>query len=405
MKFNLINYSRVFCACQHCHFSFVRFSLVGGVVIFGSVCGRYHRIVASAEKDILATKTYSFFSFRKDDAIWRWWKTVIGTLHIHFQRTNSLDFILITIRAFDVCVNSRSGEKAHFNLCAQHFLVYFESIRLSVFRSHHYLLNGCWRLGRATIYVFFSSFFFFESHSNPSFTALSPNGAVHSNQFRNGFRCFLVFGQFELIDWLTLIDNRFQNILSDSKWSSDNLSWSYTYVCICVIAKWMRCTNSLVDHFPFQYHSLQSTSSNGSNSGSHAGNPDVNRFMSFLVLFLILFALRFDRRHSWSVLVLVHVIDMQLISEAFALRTTRLKSYTIYQWIQSKSNICFFETIGISCWFLSYLFLLLIIFFGLSEKWHFRRMKKKKFLFRFVFQFMRPWLVSGGPAMFSDSNI
>lgn len=143
MKFNLINYSRVFCACQHCHFSFVRFSLVGGVVIFGSVCGRYHRIVASAEKDILATKTYSFFSFRKDDAIWRWWKTVIGTLHIHFQRTNSLDFILITIRAFDVCVNSRSGEKAHFNLCAQHFLVYFESIRLSVFRSHHYLLNGC----------------------------------------------------------------------------------------------------------------------------------------------------------------------------------------------------------------------------------------------------------------------
>lgn len=303
------------------------------------------------------------------------------------------------------CVSIPDPEKKHISICARSIFSLFriDSVKCLSFTS----LFAKWllTLGSSHNICIFFFFFFFESHSNPSFTALSPNGAVHSNQFRNGFRCFLVFGQFELIDWLTLIDNRFQNILSDSKWSSDNLSWSYTYVCICVIAKWMRCTNSLVDHFPFQYHSLQSTSSNGSNSGSHAGNPDVNRFMSFLVLFLILFALRFDRRHSWSVLVLVHVIDMQLISEAFALRTTRLKSYTIYQWIQSKSNICFFETIGISCWFLSYLFLLLIIFFGLSEKWHFRRMKKKKFLFRFVFQFMRPWLVSGGPAMFSDSNI
>lgn len=147
MKFVLINYFRVICACQHCQTRTKRETKKSKFDFrFLVECGRT-AISASAEKDILATIYLFIFISKKCDAIlvWMWRRSLALYMCIHFQWTNSLIFISIKcirrVCQFPKTKKQSHDEQTHISICAR---------RLSVFRSHHYSLNGCWRLDRTT---------------------------------------------------------------------------------------------------------------------------------------------------------------------------------------------------------------------------------------------------------------
>lgn len=117
---NLINCSRVFRACQRCRNSVsLDFWLVGAVMLFSSMCGRSrypsHRCIC--------WKGYPcdnfFFLPIFTNTIFDWVVEVLEDGHWHSTHSISSKqihriFILITKRAFDVCVNSRIQRKSTF---------------------------------------------------------------------------------------------------------------------------------------------------------------------------------------------------------------------------------------------------------------------------------------------------
>lgn len=318
-KFNLINYFRVVCACQHCQTKIRWTKKRNGVQavdlwIFDSrrpLRSSHHRI---CWKGYPCDNFIYFFQFLKirlrfglclcEDGHWHSLQ-VHRYMCIRFQRTNSLMFIS---KSFDVCVNSRRKREnkhthVHFNLRSS-----FSVLNLSVKCLSFTSLFAKWLLTLAANRILW---FFFESHSS----AVAVTGTA--NAFESISKWFsMLFGQFELIDWLTLIDNRFQNILSESKM----LEWQLELVvyiqhafewrvCVCL---WIRCTihRSIIFHFNIiRFNQRVPTAAT-------AAVMQVIQNLNRLIRLS-----RFDRRHSLSVACSRACYWYTVDSDAFPLRT------------------------------------------------------------------------------------